>query len=58
MKRSEAMIRVQFIKDAHLPRFVMKDGEHWDFKKDKLTESGFPIGGGWATQDFYKVIPR
>jgi hypothetical protein len=50
------IIKVKFIETLHLPRFVMKQGEIWECRKDKQTAEGFKIGGGFAKKLQYKII--
>lgn len=49
-------IRVAFTKDAHLPRFTMRIGATWEFMPHKIEKDGFYVGGGFVTNDMFKVI--
>ena len=48
--------RVRFIKDTHLPRFMMEAGRIWEKRTEKFTDKGFPCGGGFVEKDRYEVI--
>jgi hypothetical protein len=48
-------IEVRIVKDAHMPRFTMRIGEVWTVRKIKVTELGFPLGGGFIEANYYEV---
>lgn len=53
--KKDSLIEVRIVKDAHLPRFTMKKGEIWRVRKIKVTNSGFPLGGGFIESDYYEL---
>ena len=54
--RANRMIEVRIVKDARLPRFTMRQGEIWKVRKTKVTDLGFPLGGGFIETNYYEVI--
>ena len=56
MKDHRDMVEVVFTKECHLPRFIMKEGEKWQCRKTKITNQGMEIGGGIATNNYFKII--
>ena len=50
------MTWVVFIKDTYLPRFVMKKGDKWHVRTERLTENGFTLGGGFVESERYRLI--
>ena len=50
------MVTVVFIRDIYLPRFTMKAGAKWQKRADRMTDKGFPLGGGFVEQDRYKIV--
>ena len=57
MSRPQRVV-VQFLKDTHLPRFTMKKGQIWEKRADRLTDDGFPCGGGFVEKDRYEEIKQ
>ena len=49
-------IKVEFERTLHLPRFTMKKGDAWEVRVDRLEEHGFSLGGGFVSNDEYKVL--
>jgi len=46
---------VTFLKDIHLPRFIMKKNETWDVRAERLTAEGFNLGNGFVSKSDYKI---
>ena len=51
----QKMVWVVFIKDTHLPRFVMKKGQRWRVRAERLTGDGFSLGGGFVESERYRI---
>lgn len=51
-----ARVKVRFLRDTHLPRFIMKAGAVWEKRADRFTDQGFPCGGGFVEKDRYEVV--
>ena len=50
------MVTVVFLRDTYLPRFTMKAGAKWHKRADRMTNKGFPLGGGFVEKDRYKIV--
>jgi len=48
-------INIEFTKDVILPRFKMKKGDAWEVRPDRLEKTGFALGGGFVSNDQFKV---
>ena len=49
-------VLVEFERTLFLPRFTMAKGERWQVRVDNLQRDGFSCGGGFVSNDEYKVI--
>ena len=49
-------IKAEFTRTLHLPRFIVKKGDVWEVRGDRIEEHGFKLAGGFVSNDEYKVI--
>jgi hypothetical protein len=49
------LVRIIFTETVYLPRFKMELGSVWMKRKDRITEEGFPLGGGFVYKGQYRV---
>jgi len=52
----EKYTNVRIVKDAFLPRFKFKPGEVWTVRTEKITSSGFAVGGGFIESHYFEVL--
>ena len=49
-------IRVRFTSYIRLPRFDFQIDDEWEVRRSKITQEGFPVGGGFVDSDKYVII--